>query len=68
MAYGDFLKTISERFEALYSEIEVGYNYDYGPEFEIAICKLLRMLLPSRFGICRGFAVSLNGCQAVMIF
>ena len=64
MAYGDYLKTISTKFENLIAEISTGYNFDYGEEFEIALCKVFRVLLPSKFGICRGFVVTADGKQA----
>jgi hypothetical protein len=64
MAYGDYLKTISTKFENLIAEISIGYNFDYGEEFEIALCKVFRVLLPSKFGICRGFVVTADGKQA----
>jgi|SRR5919199_1088149 hypothetical protein len=61
MAYGDYLQTISVKFENLFQDISVQHNFDYGPEFEIALCKALRIILPAKFGICRGFAVTLDG-------
>jgi hypothetical protein len=41
--YHDYVKTLSKRFEANLTSIEVGQNFEYGPEFEIAnpVCKLL---------------------------
>lgn len=64
MKYDGFLNTISLKFNSLFSEISVGYNFDYGDEFEIALCKTLRVLLPSKYGICRGFVVTLDGNRA----
>lgn len=61
MAYSDFLRNISSKFEALFEEISAEYNFDYGPEFEIAFCKVLRVLLPWKYGICRGFVVTNEG-------
>ena len=59
--YADFVKKIAERFDAALAEIEVEHNFEYGDEFEIAICKTLRRVLPHKFGICRGYVVSRDG-------
>ena len=61
--YKDYIETVSTRFKAHLDEIEAVHNFDLGPEYEIAICKLLRAVLPDRFGICRGFVVTAEGCQ-----
>jgi len=63
MAYSEFQKNISKKFEALFDEISAVYNFDNGPEFEIAFCKVLRILLPNKYGICRGFIVSKEGIE-----
>jgi hypothetical protein len=71
MVYGDYLQNISAKFQNLFGEISAEHNFDYGDEFEIALCKVLRTLLPSKFGICRGFAVTLDGTLAgddILIF
>lgn len=64
MAYDDFLKNINEKFQALFTEISAEYNFDNGLEFEIALCKAFRIILPIKFGICRGFVVSKQGDKA----
>jgi hypothetical protein len=64
MIYDKFLNTISEKYDKLFSEIHAEYNFDSGPEFEIALCKALRILLPSKYGICRGFIVTIDGKKA----
>jgi len=64
MTYSDFLEEINIRTKALFSEISAEYNFDNGPEFEIALCKFLRVILPTRYGICRGFVVSNDGTTA----
>jgi len=64
LLYGDFVKTMSARFDGVLSEIWTEYNFDYGPEFEIALCSTLRRVLPQRFGICRGFVVNRDGDTA----
>lgn len=64
MLYNGFLQKISTRFTGLLNEISAGLNFDYGPEFEIAICTALNAVLPSRFGICRGWIVTRDGQRA----
>ncbi len=59
--YNDFLKNISQKFLNSFSEISAIYNFDYGDEFEIALCKSLRTILPSFFGVCRGSIFSIDG-------
>lgn len=61
MAYGKYLNTVSEKFSRLVDEIQVEYNFDNGDEFEIALCKAFRSILPSKYGVCRGFVVTLDG-------
>lgn len=46
------------------SAIEAVHNFDLGPEFEMALCNTIRLILPHRFGICRGFVVSVDGTTA----
>lgn len=62
--YPNFLKILSKKIESKFSEIETIHNFDNGPEFEITLCKILRELLPGKFGVCRGFIVDRNGDQA----
>jgi hypothetical protein len=50
--------------EARLTDIETVYNFDFGDEFEVAICLLLKDILPSKYGICRGFVVSEAGDTA----
>ena len=61
MKYRGYLKKMSERFEAEFKRIAAHYNFDHGPEFEIALCEVLRLVLPQKFGICRGFVVPADG-------
>lgn len=60
MAYSNFLENINQKFQALFNEISAEYNFDNGPEFEIALCKVLRIILPNKYGVCRGFVVSID--------
>jgi hypothetical protein len=64
MIYDGYLRTVADRFEQLFRQISATYNFDLGPEFEIALCKALRVVLPQRFGICRGFVVTADGQSA----
>jgi len=59
--YRDFVANLAKRFDAVLQEIQVEYNFEFGPEFEVAICKVLRRTLPQQFGICRGFVVDKSG-------
>ena len=62
--YNDIIKNISQEFERSISHISAVYNYDYGVEFEISVCKFLRRFLPLKYGICRGFVVDRYGNTA----
>lgn len=69
--YNDYVRTLSRRFEAKLSSIEAVHNFDYGDEFEVVLCEALRSLLPTKYGICRGFVVDRDGNTAgddVIIF
>lgn len=59
--YGDFVRTIATAFDQALQNISAEYNFDLGDEFEVAICKILRRVLPQQFGICRGFVISKIG-------
>lgn len=61
MAYIEFLKNINQKFQQKFSEIESHHNFELGNEFEIAVCKVLRALLPTKFGICRGYVTNSEG-------
>ncbi|WP_461252926.1 DUF6602 domain-containing protein [Treponema sp. R8-4-B8] len=58
--YADYLYTIGEKFTSLLGEIRADYNFDLGDEFEIAICKALRVILPTKYGICRGTVFTID--------
>lgn len=64
MQYDDFIIKIDKQAKRAFEEIAAEHNFEYGPEFEIAICKLLRRVLPSKYGICRGYVVSRSGKKA----
>ena len=59
--YGDFVRNIAARLDEALAQIESVHNFEYGIEFEVAICKTLRQVLPHRFGICRGYAANEEG-------
>ncbi len=61
MIYNDYLKVLSNKFLERLKDISADHNFDYGDEFEIAICEILRNFLPTKYGICRGFIVNRNG-------
>ena len=62
--YGEFLKAISDRFDAHLREVQTEFNFDLGGELEVAICKTLRAILPEKYGVCRGFVVGADGTVA----
>lgn len=59
--YDNFVVELSRKFLARLEDIKADYNFDLGDEFEIAICELLRIFLPTKYGVCRGFVVDSNG-------
>ena len=59
--YGGYIEKLSDQFQNALSEIEAEHNFELGEKFEKAICNVLSSALPERFGICRGFAVSVDG-------
>lgn len=64
MLYHNYVETLSTRFEQAFMDIAVGTNLDFGEEFEIALCKVLRRALPQSFGIARGYVVTSDGQRA----
>lgn len=58
LLYNNYVRDVSERFDQALARIKTEHNFEYGPEFEIAICKTLRAVLPQKYGICRGYVVS----------
>jgi len=59
--YNNWLHGVATRFQKKFDDISAEFNFELGPEFEIAICKVLQDLLPRRFGVCRGFVVGQSG-------
>ena len=62
--YGKWVKTLSERFEANLSTVDVEHGFEYGSEFEVVICKSLRSALPDKYGVCRGYVIDAQGTKA----
>ena len=62
--YNDLVRKIALSFDEALAKIQVEYSFDFGTEFEVAICKTLRQILPPKFGICRGFVINRSGEQA----
>lgn len=64
MTYDGWLVGMASRFQEHFDRIQVEENFEYGVEFEVALCKALRELLPARVGICRGYVVGEDGKKA----
>lgn len=64
MNYRNYLQRLATAFKHRFELISVQYNFDNGNEFEIALCYVLRDILPQKYGICRGFVISVDGQSA----
>lgn len=64
MSYTAYLRSFAEHFQRHFDEIAAHHNFELGSEFEIAVCKAMRKVLPNRFGICRGFIVNDSNARA----
>ncbi|MEZ4682090.1 MAG: DUF6602 domain-containing protein [Caldilineaceae bacterium] len=62
--YRNFAGTLALRLESSLSLIQAGHNFEYGPEFEITLCDMLRSVLPNNYGIARGFLTTENSTIA----
>lgn len=62
--YAGFLGTLIARFEERLGRIQVQHNFEYGAEFEIAVCEVLREVMPARIGVCRGYVIGASGATA----
>lgn len=62
--YKDFAGRLSKRVLARLSLIEAQFNFDYGDEYEVALCEVLADILPARYGVCRGSLVTFDGKEA----
>lgn len=64
MKYNDYVVRLAQQVRAALDSISAGYGFDYGPEFEIAVCEVLSRTLPDRVGVCRGFVIDHTGRTA----
>jgi hypothetical protein len=62
--YKDLAGRLSKRLSARLSLIEAQYNFDFGDEYEVALCEVLSDMLPARYGVCRGTLVTVDGEDA----
>lgn len=62
--YNDWLCQLAQRFQSKFNDIRTVHNFDYGDEFEIALCEVLSGILPRRASVCRGFIVAQDGTLA----
>ena len=62
--YNDWLGKLAKRFQAKFDDILTVYNFEYGDEFEIALCEVLKTIIPRRASVCRGFIVAQDGTLA----
>lgn len=59
--YHNYVQTLSSRLESQFTTIAAQYGYEYGVEFEIIICEILREILPEKYGVARGYVVDKEG-------
>ena len=52
---------VNKEFIDELEKIRVEHNFEYGNEFEVALCKVLRKILPEKYGICRGYLTDIDG-------
>lgn len=64
MKYRNYLQELANAFNRRFEQISTHYNFEHGNEFEIALCYVLRDILPQKYGICRGFVVPAQGLAA----
>lgn len=64
MLYDGWMEKMSARFVQELSSIESEHNFELGGEFESVLVEFLKRVLPSRFGVCRGYVVARDGAKA----
>jgi hypothetical protein len=64
VVYADYVTKLAKRFHEALDSIEAEHGFEYGPEFEVALCRVLFDALPDRFGVARGYAVNPRGDSA----
>lgn len=57
MTYKKLFDNLTTSIESRFKQISARYGFDYGTEFEIALCELLSSILPDQYGVCRGFII-----------
>ena len=62
--YDNFLTDFQKKIDTFFTTIKANFNFDLGDEFEVQLCKMLRVFLPIKYGVCRGFVVNRNGDKA----
>jgi len=62
--YQDWLTDIQGRFDDAFKDMKARHNYEYGVEIEVAMCRVLRTVLPGRAEVCRGSVIDRNGTIA----
>lgn len=60
-SYKGFIPTLAKEFVASMGSIRAEHGFNLGPESETILCKLLRQVLPSQYGICRGYLPNSKG-------
>jgi hypothetical protein len=62
--YADYVTKLAKRFHDALDSIEAKHGFEYGSEFEVALCRALCDALPEKFGVARGYAVNPCGDSA----
>lgn len=56
--YKNILERIQNEVKTELNKIEAVHNFEFGVEYEIALCNILRKVLPESYGVSRGYVVS----------
>lgn len=59
--YNGWFDQLVNRLQHAIESMRSTHSFEKGSEFEIAICEILRDVLPERLGVARGFVVSFDG-------
>ena len=62
--YGKYLKELASVYKSALDKMRTHHNFEAGDEFELAICDTLRIVLPAKYGVCRGYLVDSSGNRA----
>ncbi len=62
--YNGLIEKISQEATKYFDAILATHNFENGNEFEVALCKILRLILPKKYSICRGYIVAPDGSCA----